>query len=113
MVDPINNYDIAIPYIGKYVTWHEDYNGVKGKLDCDYWVLDYNLEKAKKQFKQADSMLMCFEYWYGAYPFYEDGYKLVEAPHLGMEHQSDVGYGNHFENGYLGVKAIFPEQVGD
>jgi aminopeptidase N len=99
--DPINNYDI-IPYIGKYVTWHEDFNGEKGKLDCDYWVLDYNLDKAKKQFVQADSMLRCFEYWMGPYPFYEDGYKLVEAPHLGMEHQSAVAYGNKFENGYLG-----------
>jgi len=99
--NPINNYNI-IPYIGKYVTWHEDFNGEKGKLDCDYWVLDYDLEKAKKQFKQADSMLRCFEYWMGPYPFYEDGYKLVQAPHLGMEHQSAVAYGNRFENGYLG-----------
>ena len=98
---PINNYNI-IPYIGKYVTWHEDYNGVKGKLDCDYWVLDYDLEKAKKQFKQVDTMLKCFEYWMGPYPFYEDGYKLVETPHLGMEHQSAVAYGNKFMNGYLG-----------
>lgn len=101
VVNPINNYDI-IPYIGKYVTWHEDYSGEKGKLDCDYWVLDYELEKAKEQFKQADSMLHCFEYWMGPYPFYEDGYKLVQAPHLGMEHQSAVAYGNHFANGYLG-----------
>ncbi|MBS1667804.1 MAG: M1 family metallopeptidase [Bacteroidetes bacterium] len=100
--DPINNYDI-IPYIGKYVTWHEDYNGEKGKLDCDFWVLDYDLEKAKKQFVQVDSMLHCFEYWMGPYPFYEDGYKLVEAPHLGMEHQSAVAYGNGFENGYRGT----------
>jgi len=99
--DPINNYNI-IPYIGKYVTWHEDYNGEKGKLDCDYWVLDYDLQKAKKQFTQVDDMLKCFEYWMGPYPFYEDGYKLVETPHLGMEHQSAVAYGNKFMNGYLG-----------
>jgi aminopeptidase N len=99
--NPINNYNI-IPYIGKYVTWHEDFPGEKGNLDCDYWVLDYDLEKAKKQFTQAPKMLKCFEYWFGPYPFYEDGYKLVEAPHLGMEHQSAVAYGNRFENGYLG-----------
>ncbi len=101
VVNPINNYDI-IPYIGKYVTWHEDYPGLKGNLDCNYWVLDYNLDKARQQFKQADSMLHCFEYWMGPYPFYEDGYKLVEAPHLGMEHQSAVAYGNGFANGYRG-----------
>ncbi|HMH24644.1 MAG TPA: M1 family metallopeptidase [Puia sp.] len=101
VVDPINNYDI-IPYIGKYVNWHEEYAGEKGKLDCNFWVMDYNLKIAKAQFKQADSMLHCFEYWMGPYPFYEDGYKLVEAPHLGMEHQSAVAYGNHFGNGYLG-----------
>lgn len=99
--DPINNYNI-IPYIGNYVTWHEDYNGEKGKLDCDYWVLDYDLDKAKKQFTQVDAMLKCFEFWMGPYPFYEDGYKLVETPHLGMEHQSAVAYGNHFQNGYRG-----------
>jgi aminopeptidase N len=101
VVNPINNYDI-IPYIGKYVNWHEQYAGEKGKLDCNYWVLDYNEARAKRQFKQADSMLHCFEYWMGPYPFYEDGYKLVEAPHLGMEHQSAVAYGNKFGNGYLG-----------
>jgi aminopeptidase N len=99
--NPINNYNI-VPYIGKYVTWHEDFPGEKGKLDCDYWVLDYELDSAKKQFKQAATMLKCFEYWYGPYPFYEDGYKLVQAPHLGMEHQSAVAYGNGFQNGYLG-----------
>ncbi|MDF2187815.1 M1 family metallopeptidase [Paraflavitalea sp. CAU 1676] len=101
VTNPINNYNI-IPYIGKYVTWHEDYAGEKGKLDCDYWVLDYNLDKATAQFKQAPKMLKCFEHWFGPYPFYEDGYKLVESPHLGMEHQSAVAYGNGFQNGYRG-----------
>nr|WP_240348379.1 M1 family metallopeptidase [Longitalea arenae] len=101
VTNPINNYNI-VPYIGKYVTWHEDYSGEKGRLNCDYWVLDYDLEKAKKQFRQVQPMLKCFEYWFGPYPFYEDGYKLVEAPHLGMEHQSAVAYGNEFKNGYLG-----------
>lgn len=101
VVNPINNYDI-IPYIGKYVNFHEDFQGEKGHLDCNYWVLDYHLDTAREQFKQADSMLRCFEYWMGPYPFYEDGYKLVEAPHLGMEHQSAVAYGNHYANGYLG-----------
>jgi aminopeptidase N len=101
VVSPINSYDI-IPYIGKYVNWTEEHKGIKGKLDCSFWVLDYNLEKAKPQFKQVDTMIDAFEYWMGPYPFYEDGYKLVDAPHLGMEHQSNVGYGNHFENGYLG-----------
>ncbi len=99
--NPINNYNI-VPYIGKYVNWTEVYNGEKGNLDCSYWVLDYDLEKAKKQFTQAKDMLKCFEYWFGPYPFYEDSYKLVETPHLGMEHQSAVAYGNKFLNGYLG-----------
>jgi len=99
--NPINNYNI-IPYIGKYVNWKETYEGEKGKLDCSYWVLDYNLEKAKEQFKQVPLMLKAFEYWFGPYPFYEDGYKLIEAPHLGMEHQSAVAYGNGFKNGYRG-----------
>lgn len=101
VVNPINNYNI-IPSIGKYVTWHEDYPGAKGNLDCDYWVLDYSLDKAKRHLKQTDTMLQCFEYWLGAYPFYEDSYKLIEVPFPGMEHQSAVAYGNGFVNGYAG-----------
>jgi len=101
VVNPINNYNI-VPYIGKYVHFGEIYNGLKGKLDMDYWVLDYDLDSAKKQFVQAPEMMKAFEYWFGPYPFYEDGYKLVQAPHLGMEHQSAVAYGNRFKNGYLG-----------
>ena len=100
--NPINNYNI-IPYIGKYVNWMEIYDGEKGKLECNYWMLDYNLEKAKEQFKQAAQTLKAFEHWFGPYPFYEDGFKLVEAPHLGMEHQSAVAYGNGFQNGYRGT----------
>src|ERR1700693_257080 len=101
VVNPINNYDI-IPYIGKYVNWRSTFYGQKGNLDCSFWVLDYNLQKAKKHFSVVDSMLRCFEYWFGPYPFYEDGYKLVQSPHLGMEHQSAIAYGNHFLQGYLG-----------
>lgn len=101
--NPINNYNI-IPYIGNYVNWEEQYAGEKGMLDCSYWVLDYNLEKAKKQFgRDVKPMLKCFENWFGPYPFYEDSYKLVETPHLGMEHQSAVAYGNKYLNGYLGM----------
>ena len=101
VVNPINNYEI-IPYIGKYVNFSKTFYGQKGNLDCSYWVLDYDLKKAKKHFTVVDSMLSCFEYWFGPYPFYEDGYKLVQAPYLGMEHQSAIAYGNHFREGYDG-----------
>lgn len=99
--NPINNYNL-IPYIGAYVNFLETMNGEKGKLDLSYWVLDYNLAKAKKQFEVVKPMIKCFESWMGPYPFYEDGYKLVETPHLGMEHQSAVAYGNKYLNGYMG-----------
>ena len=99
--NPINDYSI-IPSIGKYVNFKDRFDGEKGKLDLDYWVLDYNLDKAKKQFQQVKPMIKSFESWFGPYPFYEDSYKLVESPHLGMEHQSNVAYGNHYGNGYLG-----------
>ena len=99
--NPINNYNI-IPYIGHYTELKDLYKGEKGDLSLNYWVLDYNREKAEKQFGQTQLMLKSFEKWMGPYPFYEDGYKLVESPHLGMEHQSAIAYGNHFENGYLG-----------
>lgn len=101
VVNPINNYNI-IPYIGAYTNFSEVYQGEKGPLTCSYWVLDYNEEKARKQFVQAAQTLKAFEHWFGPYPFYEDGFKLVESPHLGMEHQSAVAYGNKYQNGYLG-----------
>ena len=99
--NPINNYAVNVN-IGNYVNFSEVFKGEKGDLDCNYWVLDYNLEKAKEHFKQAPMMLKAFEHWFGPYPFYEDGYKLVEVPYPGMEHQSSVTYGNGFENGYGG-----------
>ena len=99
--NPINSYNI-IPYIGHYVNWSDTLQGEKGKLDLNYWVLDYDLEKARKQFEQVKPTLRAFEHWFGPYPFYEDGYQLIQAPHLGMEHQSAVAYGNGFRNGYLG-----------
>jgi len=102
VANPINNYGVNIN-IGEYVHFSEIYNGEKGPLDCDYYVLRENLEKAKIQFKQAPMMLAAFEHWFGPYPFYEDGYKLVEAPYLGMEHQSSITYGNGFKNGYKGT----------
>lgn len=102
VINPINNYDI-IPYIGKYVHFNETYLGLKGYLDLNYWVLDYNLEKAKSYLpKEVHNMLDSFEYWFGPYPFYEDGYKLVETEHNGMEHQSAVAYGNLYKPGYRG-----------
>ena len=99
--NPINNYNI-IPYIGDYMGWSEKYSGLKGNLDLHYWVLKQDSTKAKAQFTQVPQMLKAFEYWLGPYPFYEDGYQLVQSPHLGMEHQSAVAYGNKFANGYLG-----------
>ncbi len=99
--NPINNYGVNIN-IGNYVHFGEQYEGEKGKLDMDYYVLRDNLEKAKKQFKDAPKMMKAFEHWFGPYPFYEDSYKLVEVPYLGMEHQSSVTYGNKYTNGYLG-----------
>lgn len=100
--NPINNY-LIIPYIGKYVNFTDTLQGLNGLLELSYWVLDYNLEKAKKHFSIVKPMLRCFEDWMGPYPFYEDSYKIVDAPYLGMEHQSAVAYGNNYMNGYLGI----------
>ena len=99
--NPINNYGVNIN-IGDYVDFSETYNGEKGNLDMHYFVLKDNLSKAKKQFLDAPKMMKAFEYWFGPYPFYEDSYKLVEVPYLGMEHQSSITYGNQYKNGYLG-----------
>ncbi|RYE23836.1 MAG: M1 family peptidase [Sphingobacteriales bacterium] len=99
--NPINTYSATF-YIGDYVSWTDTVMGEKGRLDMSFYCLRYNEEKARKQFVQAKDMIHCFEYWMGPYPFYEDGYKLVEAPYLGMEHQSAVAYGNGYKQGYKG-----------
>ncbi|TVZ51741.1 M1 family metallopeptidase [Dokdonia sp. Hel_I_53] len=99
--NPINNYGVNIN-IGDYINFKEVYQGEKGALDMSYWVLREDEEKARMQFKQAPMMMEAFEHWFGPYPFYEDSFKLVQVPYLGMEHQSSVTYGNKFENGYLG-----------
>jgi aminopeptidase N len=100
--NPINNYDVEAN-IGNYIHFDDVFQGEKGKLTLDYWVLPQNFDKAKKQFTDnVKPMLTAFEHWFGPYPFYEDGYKLIETPYLGMEHQSGVAYGNHYQNGYLG-----------
>ena len=99
--NPINNYGVNIN-IGDYVRFSEVYDGENGNLDLDYFVLSYNLAKAKEQFKQVPMMIEAFEHWFGPYPFYEDSFKMVEAPYLGMEHQSSITYGNGYTNGYKG-----------
>ena len=94
---PINNYDVALN-IGNYV----EFSDKLGTLPLDFYVLPEDLEKAKAQFTQAKGMIEAYQHYLGAYPFARDGYKLVEAPYLGMEHQSAVAYGNGFKNGYMG-----------
>lgn len=99
---PINNYDVTF-YIGKYAHWEDSYTGENGKLTLDYWALKTDSARARPHWDaDVKPMLKTFEYWFGAYPWYKDGYKLVQAPHLGMEHQSAVAYGNEFKKGYLG-----------
>ncbi|WP_188442870.1 M1 family metallopeptidase [Planktosalinus lacus] len=101
VTNPINNYGVNINIAG-YVHFGETYDGEAGALDMDYWVLSYNLDKAKEHFKDAPRTIEALEHWFGPYPFYEDSFKLVEVPYLGMEHQSSVTYGNNYFKGYLG-----------
>ncbi len=100
VVNPINNYGVNVN-IGNYINFTEKYQGKGGVLDVNYWVLPHQKEAAQKQFKEVTRMLDAFEHWFGKYPFYEDGYKLVTVSYPGMEHQSSVTYGNWFRNGYL------------
>jgi aminopeptidase N len=93
---PINNYDVSVN-IGRY----EHFSDKLGDLPLDFYALPEDLDKAKKQFAQAKGMLQAFQHYFGEYPFKKDGYKLIEVPYSGMEHQSAVTYGNHFANGYL------------
>ena len=98
---PINNYNVTLN-IGDYVSFSEGYISEKDTLKMDYYVLHDHLEKAKIHFKQVKPMMECFENYFGKYPFWKDGYALVETPYLGMEHQSAIAYGNDYLPGYHG-----------
>lgn len=99
--NPINNYDVSLN-IGDYTHFSDKYISGEDTLALDYYVLSYNEGKAKKHFEQVKPMLRCFEEYLGPYPFWEDGYALVETPYLGMEHQSAIAYGNDYLPGYKG-----------
>lgn len=99
--NPINTYDVSF-YTGDYTHWTDTFNGINGILDLDFYPLRYHEAQARQQFTQVKQMLQAFEYWFGPYPFYEDGYKIVEAPFLGMEHQGAIAYGNEYKQGYRG-----------
>jgi aminopeptidase N len=101
VANPINNYDVAVN-AARYVHFSDVYEGEGGRLTLDFWPLAYHEAAARRQFAQVKPMLACFERWFGPFPWYEDGFKLVETPHLGMEHQSAIAYGNRYLNGYLG-----------
>ncbi len=99
--NPINNYNVTVN-IGKFAHFSEMFRGEEQVFSLDYYVMPENLEKAKIQFQQVKPMLKCYEKFYGPYAFARDGYKLVESPHNGMEHQSAVAYGNLYIQGYRG-----------
>ncbi len=100
---PINNYNVALN-IANYEYFSDEHTYSDGeKLKLNYYVLPENLEKAKKHFAQVKPMLKCYEQYLGKYPFMRDGYKLVETPYVGMEHQSCIAYGNGYKGGYQGV----------
>jgi aminopeptidase N len=99
--DPINTYAVSA-YVGRYAQMNETFQGEDGTLTVTKWPLAANLQRARDQFTQVQPVLRCFEHWFGPYPWYRDGYQLIEAPHLGMEHQSAVAYGNGYHNGYKG-----------
>lgn len=101
VANPINSYGVTMN-VAHYSNFNETYMGEDGVLDLGYWVLDYNPERAKNHFSVVGPMMEAFEYWFGPYPFYEDSFKLIETPFVGMEHQSGVAYGNRYMQGYTG-----------
>ena len=101
---PINNYNVSLN-IADYVHFSDTFiSKIDGeKLPMDFYVLHENEKKARRQFAQVQGVLEAFEYYFGKYPFWEDGYAMVETPYLGMEHQGAIAYGNKYLNGYLGL----------
>lgn len=106
-VNPINNYSVSLN-IGNYVHFGEKL----GELTLDYYVLAQDVDKAKAQFKQVIPMMVSYQKYFGEYPFIKDGYKLIQAPYTGMEHQSAVTYGNGFKNGYNRGEGVSADWTG-
>jgi aminopeptidase N len=109
--NPINNYGVSF-YVASYTLIKDSYKGINGELDLSYYVLDYNKEKALSHFEQVKPMLNIYEKYFGAYPFYKDGYKLVESSYWGMEHQSAIAYGNNYVNNIWGFDYIIIHESG-
>jgi len=99
--NPINSYGVTMN-VASYAQFNDQMTGEEGPLDLSYWVLDYNLNRAKRHFAVVDTMIRAFEHWFGPYPYYRDSFKLIETPFVGMEHQSGVAYGNRYLLGYTG-----------
>ena len=102
VANPINTYAVSLN-AGQYAHFSDVYDGESGPLTLDFYPLEINEARARRQFAQTKPMLACFEHWFGPFPWYADGFKLVETPFLGMEHQSAIAYGNEYRNGYLGM----------
>lgn len=102
VASPINNYAVAVN-VASFAHWQETYHGLDGPLTLDFYPLAENEAEARGQWWQTRPMMRCFEEWFGPYPWYQDGFKMIESPHLGMEHQSAVAYGNGYQNGYQGT----------
>ena len=102
VANPINSYDVAVNASPAYVPLRDEFKGARGPLTIEFWALAPHREVAAALIPQAKAMLSCFEHWFGPYPWYTDGYKLIEVPYLGMEHQSGIAYGNRYLPGYLG-----------
>jgi len=102
VVNPINSYDVAINASASYVPVRDTLKGANGPLTVEFWPLALHKPLAVALMPQVKTMLGCFEHWFGPYPWYQDGYKLIEVPYLGMEHQSGIAYGNKYLPGYIG-----------
>lgn len=102
VANPINSYNVAINASPNYVPVRSEYLGLRGPLTIEFWALASHRANAEALIPEVKTMLACFEHWFGPYPWYQDGYKLIEVPYLGMEHQSGIAYGNQYLRGYLG-----------
>ena len=103
---PINNYNVSVN-IANYAVIADTIHSVTGIQPVTYYVLDYNETVAREHFKEARAMMRSLEKFFGPFPWWEDGYKLVETPYLGMEHQTAVAYGNDFKTYERGIRTIY------
>ena len=100
----ISNYCILFN-VAKYKVAKRVYTTVNGnKVPMEYYVLEENFDKAEKLLDLYEQSARIQEKYFGEFPWVKERIAASETPHLGMEHQTNIAYGNKYRYNKLGGK---------